>query len=46
LIEKLKERNIEVEYKIYEDEGHGFSKIENYVDSIRRVVEFIERHCK
>ncbi|AEE93846.1 dipeptidyl aminopeptidase/acylaminoacyl-peptidase [Acidianus hospitalis W1] len=46
VIEKLKERNIEVEYKIYEDEGHGFSKIENYVDSIRRVVEFIERHCK
>ncbi|MUM64315.1 alpha/beta fold hydrolase [Acidianus infernus] len=46
VIEKLKERNIEVEYKIYEDEGHGFSKIENYVDSIKRVVEFIERHCK
>ncbi|BDC19449.1 S9 family peptidase [Acidianus sp. HS-5] len=46
VIEKLKENNIDVEYKIYEDEGHGFSKIDDYVDSIKRVVEFLEEHCR
>ncbi len=45
VVEKLKERKIEVEYKVYEGEGHGFSKVENYVDSIKRTVEFISR-CK
>ncbi|MBW9140879.1 MAG: S9 family peptidase [Candidatus Aramenus sp.] len=43
VVKKLKERGVEIEYTIYKDEGHGFSKIENYVDSIRKTVEFISK---
>lgn len=45
VVKKLKEKGVEIEYKIYENEGHGFAKIENYVDSIRNTVEFIKK-CK
>ena len=46
VVEELKKLGRQVEYKIYEGEGHGFLKIENYIDSIRRTVEFISEHCK
>jgi dipeptidyl aminopeptidase/acylaminoacyl peptidase len=46
VVEVLKKLGRQVEYKIYEGEGHGFMKIENYIDSIKRAVEFIANHCK
>ncbi len=46
VVEELKKLGRQVEYKIYEGEGHGFMKIENYIDSIKRAVEFIANHCK
>lgn len=33
-----------IEFKYYEDEGHGFSKRENRVDADLRVIRFIERN--
>ncbi|ACR41204.1 S9 family peptidase [Saccharolobus islandicus] len=45
VVEELKKLDREVKYKIYKDEGHGFAKIENYVDSIKEAVEFITSHC-
>lgn len=30
---------------IYPDEGHGFARIANRIDAIRRQVEFLERYC-
>ncbi|QGR20384.1 alpha/beta hydrolase family protein [Stygiolobus azoricus] len=46
VVEELKKLGRQVEYKIYEGEGHGFIKIENYIDSIKRTVEFIANHCR
>jgi dipeptidyl aminopeptidase/acylaminoacyl peptidase len=45
VVKKLKEKGVEIEYKIYKNEGHGFAQIENYVDSIVNTVEFIKK-CK
>jgi len=33
-----------VEVKIYENEGHGFSRRENRIDAFRRVAQFLERY--
>jgi dipeptidyl aminopeptidase/acylaminoacyl peptidase len=33
-----------VELKVYEDEGHGFSRLENQIDSYRRVAQFLRRY--
>ena len=30
----------------YPDEGHGFAKRENQIDSVRRVIEWFDRHLK
>ncbi|BCS92546.1 S9 family peptidase [Metallosphaera javensis (ex Sakai et al. 2022)] len=46
VVEKMKELGKRVEYKIYENEGHGFVKRENLVDSVVRVVEFLDKNCK
>jgi dipeptidyl aminopeptidase/acylaminoacyl peptidase len=32
------------DYKIYEDEGHGFSRVENQIDAYRRVTNFLKAH--
>lgn len=34
----------QVEFKHYDDEGHGFSKRENRVDANMRMLRFIEKH--
>jgi dipeptidyl aminopeptidase/acylaminoacyl peptidase len=35
-----------VEYLVFEDEGHGFSKKENKLVSYRAVLDFLDRHLK
>jgi dipeptidyl aminopeptidase/acylaminoacyl peptidase len=30
--------------KIYEDEGHGFSRVENQIDAYQRVTNFLKAH--
>lgn len=40
----LKARGVPVEMKIYEDEGHGFSKVENRIDAYRRRADFFTRY--
>jgi dipeptidyl aminopeptidase/acylaminoacyl peptidase len=40
----LSARGVPVEITIYEDEGHGFSKVENKVDAYRKRAEFFVRH--
>jgi dipeptidyl aminopeptidase/acylaminoacyl peptidase len=42
----LKKRNGVVELKVYENEGHGFSKIENQIDSFTRVAEFLKKYAE
>jgi dipeptidyl aminopeptidase/acylaminoacyl peptidase len=35
-----------VEYIVFEDEGHGFSKKENKLESYRAILDFLDRHLK
>ena len=40
----VKKRNGIVELKIYENEGHGFAKLENQIDAYTRVAEFLKKY--
>lgn len=40
----LRERGLAVEYVVYPDEGHGFTRRENRLDCMARTVEFLLRH--
>jgi dipeptidyl aminopeptidase/acylaminoacyl peptidase len=40
----LKSRRKIVELKIYENEGHGFSRIENEIDAMKRITDFLFKH--
>jgi dipeptidyl aminopeptidase/acylaminoacyl peptidase len=42
VVEAVKKRGGVAEFKIYENEGHGFSKVENQVDAYRRVSDFLK----
>jgi len=42
VVEAIKKRGGVAEYKIYENEGHGFSKVENQIDAYRRVADFLK----
>jgi dipeptidyl aminopeptidase/acylaminoacyl peptidase len=42
--EAIKKRGGVAEYKIYEDEGHGFSRLENQIDAYKRAANFIKAH--
>jgi dipeptidyl aminopeptidase/acylaminoacyl peptidase len=41
--EALRKRNIDVELRIYEDEGHEFSRVENRIDAYQRRNQFFRR---
>jgi dipeptidyl aminopeptidase/acylaminoacyl peptidase len=40
----IKKRKGVVELKIYENEGHGFAKVENQIDAYTRVAEFLKKY--
>ena len=40
----IKKRSGTVELKIYENEGHGFAKVENQIDAYTRVAEFLKKY--
>jgi dipeptidyl aminopeptidase/acylaminoacyl peptidase len=44
VVDAVKKRGSVVEYKVYENEGHGFSKVENQIDAYRRVADFLKAH--
>jgi dipeptidyl aminopeptidase/acylaminoacyl peptidase len=44
VVEAIKKQNGVVDYKIYENEGHGFSKVENQIDAYKRVSDFLKAH--
>ena len=45
VVEKLRGLSVKVEYKVYSGEGHGFAKKENWVDSLKRTVDFLDANC-
>jgi dipeptidyl aminopeptidase/acylaminoacyl peptidase len=42
--DSLKKRGGAVELKIYEDEGHSFSRVENQIDAWQRAAAFLRRY--
>lgn len=41
----IKKRGGVVELKVYENEGHGFAKLENQMDSITRMADFLKKYA-
>lgn len=46
VVKALKDRNAIVEYKLYEDEGHGIAKLKNRLDLYPRVADFLDKYMK
>ena len=44
VVDAISKRGGVVELKVYENEGHGFSKIENQIDAYTRVSSFLKAH--
>jgi len=42
----VKKRGGVAELKVYENEGHGFAKIENQIDAYTRVVNFLKKYAE
>jgi dipeptidyl aminopeptidase/acylaminoacyl peptidase len=41
IVERLRSRSVDVEYMVFEDEGHGFTKYNNLVRALKRSAEFL-----
>lgn len=41
---KVKKQNGIAELKIYENEGHGFSRLENEIDSLKNISNFLKKY--
>jgi len=46
IVEEAREQGVPVRERIYDDEGHGFTKLENRIDAYRSIVEFLDEHVR
>ncbi len=44
VVDALKKRGGIVDYKVYDNEGHGFARVENQIDAYKRVADFLLAH--
>ncbi len=44
IVDSVRQRGGTVEYKVYENEGHGFSRVEDQIDSFKRIADFLKFH--
>ena len=44
VVDAIKKHGGVADYKIYENEGHGFARVENQIDAYRRVTNFLKAH--
>jgi dipeptidyl aminopeptidase/acylaminoacyl peptidase len=44
VVDAIRKRGGTVDYKIYENEGHGFARVENQIDAYKRVADFLLAH--
>jgi len=44
VVDAVKKQGGTVELKIYENEGHGFARVENQIDAYKRASDFIKAH--
>ncbi|MBS1795148.1 MAG: S9 family peptidase [Acidobacteria bacterium] len=46
IVNALKKRNAIVQYKLYDDEGHGIAKLKNRLDLYPQVADFLDKYMK
>ena len=46
IVAGVKKNGVPVEYVVYSDEGHGFIKKENQIDSDNKTLEFLEKYLR
>ncbi|WP_047982285.1 S9 family peptidase [Ornithinibacillus contaminans] len=46
IVVAVKKNNVPVEYIVFDDEGHGFSKRENRITGYRAIKEFLDKYLK
>lgn len=46
IVEAVKRHNIPVDYVIFSDEGHSFTKKKNQIEANRRILEFLDKYLK
>jgi dipeptidyl aminopeptidase/acylaminoacyl peptidase len=44
VVDAVKKNGGIAEYKVYENEGHGFARVENQIDAYKRVADFLRAH--
>src|SRR5947199_8931899 len=44
VVDAIKKRGGSVDYKIYDNEGHGFARVENQIDAYKRIADFLLAH--
>jgi dipeptidyl aminopeptidase/acylaminoacyl peptidase len=46
IVSALKKRGATVQYKLYDDEGHGIAKLKNRLDLYPQVADFLDKYMK
>jgi len=46
IVEAVRKNKVEVEYVVFDDEGHGFSKKKNAAQANARILAFLDKHLK
>ena len=46
IVAAVKKNGVPVEYVVFDDEGHGFTKKKNQIEGYRAVLEFLDKHLK
>jgi len=46
IVEAVRKNKVEVEYIVFDDEGHGFSKKKNQAVASARILTFLDKHLK
>ena len=44
VVDAIKKRGGTADFKVYENEGHGFARVENQIDAYKRVADFLLAH--
>jgi dipeptidyl aminopeptidase/acylaminoacyl peptidase len=46
IVAAVKKNGVPVDYLVFDDEGHGFSKKKNQLEANRKMLEFLDKHLK
>lgn len=46
IVEAVRKNKVDVEYIVFDDEGHGFSKKKNQSEASAKILAFLDKHLK